>query len=39
MKFAENNRISQRQLYRQIVIAFIAAIFALPFPWEAESGT
>lgn len=24
MKFAENNRISQRQLYRQIVIAFIA---------------
>ena len=26
MKFAENNRISQRQLYRQIVIAFIAPL-------------
>ena len=31
MKFAENNRISQRQLYRQIVIAFIAPLILCLF--------
>ena len=31
MKFAENNQISQRQLYRQIVIAFIAPLILCLF--------
>ena len=31
MKFAENNQISQRQLYRQIVISFIAPLILCLF--------
>lgn len=38
MKFAENNRISQRQLYRQIVIAFIAPLILCLFGNKKNSG-
>ena len=38
MKFAENNRISQRQLYRQIVIAFIAPFLLCLFRGRRNQG-
>lgn len=38
MKFAENNRISQRQLYRQIVIAFIAPFLLCLFSGRRNQG-
>ena len=38
MKFAENNRISQRQLYRQIVIAFIAPFLLCLFHGRRNQG-
>lgn len=38
MKFAENNRISQRQLYRQIVIAFIAPFLICLFRRQRNQG-
>jgi len=38
MKFAENNRISQRQLYRQIVIAFIAPLILCLLETEKSLG-
>ena len=36
MKFAENNRISHRQLYRQMVLAFLAP-FLLCLPEKTAS--
>ena len=38
MKFAENNRISQRQLYRQIVIAFLAPFLLCLFRGRRNQG-
>lgn len=38
MKFAENNRISRRQLYRQIVIAFIAPFLLCLFRGRRNQG-
>ena len=31
MRFAENNRISHRQLYRQMILALLGTIYALRF--------
>lgn len=38
MKFAENNRISHRQLYRQMVLAFLAPFMLCLFPKGSSLG-
>lgn len=39
MRFAENGKISHRQLYRQIVMAFLAPFFLCLFSWGEMTGS